>query len=83
MDDIIGIYDDDVKQLLDGIFKLEIKRASYVEPDDRGMGWCFWPCEPFTNVCVEECTKTNGPYPTRQEALDAEVKWLKKVLDKI
>ena len=46
-----------------------IRRASHVEPDDSGRWWA--DLSPVTGPGL-------GPFDTRSEALDAEVRWLKE-----
>ena len=60
------IYTDDLKFLLNEGAS-EIRRVSHVEPDARG-DW-FADMGPVGGPIL-------GPYPLRQQALDAEVAWL-------
>jgi hypothetical protein len=61
------IYTDDLKKT--GLQIESIKRASHVEPDDKG-NW------------IADMGPSNGPilgpFPTREQALAEEVKWLEK-----
>lgn len=66
--DLSFIYQDDLAPLLrDGT--ATIRRASHVEPDDNGQ----W----FADLSPVNGPKL-GPFPLRQEALDAEVEWLEE-----
>lgn len=60
---VAGIYCDELADLLDE-GNAAIRRASTVEPGPGG-----WYAEIFDGP-------TLGPYRLRQEALDAEVRWL-------
>lgn len=48
-----------------------IRRASHVEPDDRGEWWA--DLAPVHGPCL-------GPYPLRSQALAAEATWLEERL---
>jgi hypothetical protein len=65
--DIVGVYDDRIK-FLQKLGPVCVKRASHVEP--LGDGW------------TADLTPVNGPvlgpFPTRAEALEKEVAWLKQ-----
>lgn len=61
------IYSDKLHQLFEGQGDVSIRRASHVEPTDEGK----WSADlaPVGGPIL-------GPFTTRQEALDQEVKWL-------
>jgi hypothetical protein len=64
---ITTIYSDDLAPLL-AKGKVAIRRASHVEPSATGSGW--------TADLAPVGGPVLGPFPLRQEALDAEVRWL-------
>ena len=66
------IYNDNI--LLNDLGNINIKRASYVEPDQNG-NWIA-DMSPIKNIKL-------GPYKLRSEALDAERNWLNKTLFKV
>lgn len=49
--------------------RLDIRRASHVEPDDDGHWWA--DLSPVTGPLL-------GPFPARSQALQAEASWLRK-----
>ena len=61
------IYDDDLASFIHGCENKEIFRASHVEPDADGK----W----YADLSPVKGPKLTG-FNTRQEALNAEVKWL-------
>ena len=67
-----GLYSDDIPYDVLGasLGGLEIRRASRVEPTPDGQ-WTadMSPCGGDVEL---------GPFPKRQQALDAEVEWLKE-----
>ena len=69
MADIIAIYDDDLVKLFEGM-PMKIKRASHVEPIEID-GTVKWQADmgPVGGPIL-------SPFNTRQEALDAEHRWL-------
>lgn len=70
-----AIYSDDVMPLLrDVTADLTTRRASDVEPDEAG-GWTatMRPWVPGGTVAL-------GSFPTRTQALEAEVEYLRRVL---
>lgn len=70
--DLRYIHSDDLGRLLEPLKGVRrIKRASHVEPTTEG----HWTADmsPVGGPVL-------GPFPYRQEALDAEVKWLKENL---
>ena len=64
------IYDDNSKEILEKIGKLSIKRASHVEPNSNG-DW------------VADMSPVNGPqlgpFKLRQDAINAEISYLKGI----
>jgi hypothetical protein len=66
---IRAIYDDALTALMRGARKVQIARASHVEPNDSGF--CLWSAD---------MSPVGGPklvgFRTRQEALDAERDYL-------
>lgn len=69
---VVGVYDDNVD--LKGVGKIDITRASHVEPNQNG-DW------------VADLSPVNGPvlgpFTKRHEALESELNWLNAHLDKI
>lgn len=64
------IYSDVAKPILEALGKLNIKRVSHVEPDENGKWWAdMSPLRSGIRL---------GPFNLRQEALDAEIKWLEE-----
>ena len=64
------IYDDDLAPLLaEGDFRR--RRVSTVEPDDDSGGWTA------DMTLAGAPGVVLGPFPLRQQALDAEVAWLR------
>lgn len=61
------IYDDTVADVAKEVGPLTIKRASHVEPDERGDWWA--DMEPVGGPQL-------GPFATREKALSAERLWL-------
>lgn len=68
------IYRDEVQAVL-GCGAGRIVRASHVEPIDGGTTWSA-DMAPVQGPML-------GPFATRQEALDAEVKWLDEHLHEV
>lgn len=66
-----AIYSDQIVSLLRELGETEIRRASDVEPD--GAGWSAW----IRDWVPGGATKL-GPFPTRTEALVAEVAYLSR-----
>ena len=66
-----AIYDDESVELLRGLGNISIRRASHVEPE--GDGWSA------------DMSPVGGPvlsgFSKRQDAIDAEIKWLKSNRD--
>ncbi len=65
------LYSDEVAPLLRTLGDLETRRASDVEPD--GEGWSAWIREWVPGGAVRL-----GPFPTRAQALAAEVEYLRE-----
>ena len=63
------IYDDDLTSELAKQGKLQVQRASHVEPSENG-GWVA-DLSPVGGPCL-------GPFDLRKDALTAEVNWLKE-----
>ena len=65
--DALSIYSDAID--LNELGKTKIERASHVEPTDEGL----WTADmsPVNGPVL-------GPFKTRTEALDTEVKWLEE-----
>jgi len=68
-----AIYDDRLKIYFDALGQSMTQRASDVEPDGDG-----WTAE--IRAWVPGGSRRLGPYPTRAEALAAEVEYLRAVL---
>lgn len=70
------IYSDDLAPVMSAVGEVTIRRASHVEPATAGGGW-FADMAPVGGpvLGVEFEGRTIG-FPTRKEALDAEVDWL-------
>jgi hypothetical protein len=71
------IHDDAITQALRGMGRVKIRRASHVEPTEDGEKWTadMSPVAGFPLIL--------GPFETRKEALDAEIKWLSERLEKL
>lgn len=68
---ITAIYDDRLQFLIKEAKEYLIKRVSHVEPAENGRGGWL--------ATMDDGTKL-GPFDTRQEALDEEVKYLERRL---
>jgi hypothetical protein len=73
---ITGIYSDNTASVLREMGKTKVRRMSHVEPTDDGQGWTADMSPTGTALVL-------GPFSTRQEALDAEVAWLKEHLPEL
>jgi hypothetical protein len=62
---VTAVYDDELRPVFDALGTATIKRASHVEPDDKGMWWADLVDGPIF-----------GPFIRRADALAAEVAWL-------
>lgn len=65
---IQSIYSDALRPILRELGKLEIKRASHVEPNENG--------EWVADMSPVEFGVKLGPFELREDALKAEVEWL-------
>lgn len=73
---IVFIYDDEIANVLNDNDKIQIKRASFVEPcNDKSGNWLV-DLSPITGKQI-----VLGPFKERREALFEEVKWLKEFLN--
>jgi hypothetical protein len=63
------IYSDALAEIAREVGDIVIRRASHVEPTDDGQ----WKAD-----LLPVAGPVLGPFTTRQEALDAEVAWLKR-----
>lgn len=70
------VYHDKLKQVLKCLGAMNVFRASHVEPDENGE-W-FVDIPPLDGKYQGEFL---GPFKFREQALKAEVKWLKKNLN--
>jgi hypothetical protein len=68
------VYNDQIAQALKSMGTISIRRASHVEPTEDGR----WTADLSP---VSGTPLVLGPFSTRQEALDAEVKWLSEHLE--
>ena len=68
---VTAIYDDALADLLSDAKRVSITRASHVEPTPEGK---------WTADMSPSGGPVLGPFNLRQEALDAEVQWLKAKL---
>lgn len=64
------VYDDALAPTLEAMGKVSVVRASHVEPAQSG-GWLADMSPSGDDVQL-------GPFPLRQQALDAERAWLKE-----
>lgn len=65
---LLAIYNDELADLMDE-GSATVTRASHVEPNPNGAGWIA-DMAPLSGPVL-------GPFRLRQEALDAEVEWIK------
>jgi hypothetical protein len=66
-----AIYADDAVELLKGLGKVSIRRASHVEPEEDG-----W----YADMSPVGGPKL-GPFSTRSRAIQSEVQWLQRNKD--
>lgn len=69
---ITAIYSDDLVPLIKEAEKVNISRASHVEPDDKGQWWATM--KPFGEEVLL------GPFETHKEAITEEVNYLEERL---
>jgi hypothetical protein len=65
------VHSDQVAAMLAPLGQVTIKRASHVEPNEQAQ----WEADMSPSG-----GETLGPFPTRTQALSAEVEWLNKKL---
>lgn len=70
----MSIYNDSMMEALRDLGDAETRRASNVEPTEDGKHWTA-DMSPIAGETI-----TLGPFSTRQEALDAEAKWVRAFL---